>query len=366
MSDGRFIKGQTALQHLTQIHDELTNEFLQTQSAKASQALAMEIQQQFNKCLKLMKDAEKEATTKDNIFAQNINSIMHQKAEQELGKDYAILFGRAHERAHGYNIGRRLLDAHYDDIIEFAFVAMVNAITEYSQHIEIGVGAAINTGKKTASIIDSEQLVSNMTKKFKSVAKQEAEKTSMLKSFTKFAQKIDAQVGEISFRGDVELNDFEKLAQLLSGHTYTIKNYQNTTIQSGGIAIGKAVQEFKSITGTLAALGYSTEERTHVWNHMKNSRSKNSSEFVAHKRHLQMTYELMGTGLIGSSGKYLPVAEFLFLQRNFGGEGGQTSNIEVYSTAALIQEYINSHSTTSASHVHESLLQAVISSVRTS
>ena len=131
-----------------------------------------------------MKDAEKEATTEDNIFAQSINSIMHQKAEQELGKDYATLFGRTHERAQGYNIGQRLLDAHYDDIIEFAFVAMVNAITEYSQRIEIGVDAAKNTGKETASIINSEQLVSDMTKKFKSVAKQEAEKTSMLKSFT--------------------------------------------------------------------------------------------------------------------------------------------------------------------------------------
>ena len=366
MSDNRFIKGQTALQHLSQIHDELTNNFLKNQSAKASQALAMEIQQQFNKCLKLMKDAEKEATTEDNIFAQSINSIMHQKAEQELGKDYATLFGRTHERAQGYNIGQRLLDAHYDDIIEFAFVAMVNAITEYSQRIEIGVDAAKNTGKETASIINSEQLVSDMTKKFKSVAKQEAEKTSMLKSFTSFAQKIDAQVGEISFRGDVELNDFEKLAQLLSGHTYTIKNYRDTTIQRYGITTGQATQEFKPITGTLAALGYSAQERSHVWNHMKYSHSKNSAEFIAHKRHLQMTYELMGTGLVSSNGTYIPVADFLFLQRNFGGKNGWTSNIEVYSTAALIQEYIDNHSTTNASHVHESLLRAVMSSARTS
>jgi hypothetical protein len=106
--------------------------------------------------------------------------------------------------------------------------------------------------------------------------------------------------------------------------------------------------------GTLATLGYDLSERKHAWFHMENSSHKGENQFLSHKRHLQMTYELMGTGLVDPNSNNLkPVAEFLILQNN-KSLNGWTSSIEVYSTAELINQYIEGEYTGMA--LRESLL----------
>lgn len=355
----RFQDKKSLIQHLeTEIHHELVDNFLQLQTEKTSQALAIQIQQQLNLCLAKLNEANQQLGT--DIFAQEVNQIMHRKAQQELGRDYTKFFGKRHTVAHKdtMNIGQRLLNAHYDDILEFAFVAFVNAIVETSQKhkVIIGGNGAINVGKQSASIIDSRKLITQMTEKIKDVTVQEAKKNSLLQSFTEFSQKIDASVGELSFKAGVELNEFEKLAQLLSGHTYTIKNYSETTISKHGVGIGSAAQEFKSLMGTLATLGYNYDERAHIWNHIQNSPKKNNIDVVRHKNHLKLTYELMGTGLIDKGGNQIPVAEFLILQRH---KNDSASSVEVYSTAALIRQAIDS-SMTQATSLHARLLRSVM------
>jgi hypothetical protein len=271
------------------------------------------------------------------------------------------LFGITHKQAK-QNVRQELIDADYDDIVEFAVTSLVNSITKAASEEKIiisGENSAKGTGKQLASIVDSKPLVEAAVQRFKKKANRDAARSSMLQSFENFGQKIDVKIGTIKFKGEVEgSQEFQKLASLLSGHTYTIKNYMESTILSGGIEIGDAAQDYKSVMGTLTALGYDQSEREHEWYHMFHSSQKNTEGFISHKRHLQMTYELMGTGLIDSEGNLIPVAEFLILQRN---KDGGDSAIEVYSTAALIEQYIAGKYT--GLSLRESLLHEVMNSV---
>lgn len=144
------------------------------------------------------------------------------------------------------------------------------------------------------------------------------------------------------------------LSTLLNSSTFSVKNYRSTrynkitkerdiNLSDAGIKISFGnTQLYKAITGALGELAYLDrfeKNKIYFLGGWMIYNGEDSGNIAKHFGHLKFLYELRGSGLMNEHGQLLPPVDFIV------HNDPDSININVWSTAEIIYNYINTDNT---------------------